>query len=245
MMARFPGAWSTLAMVRIPLSRLALTGAGLLIAAEAVAQTPAPSATSPSDPGKPRTGADAPLSAASTRPPQTAPPKGASPTVRRPPSKAPPARSKKAAARRKDKDDKTPLLSGPIVTAPSFRMLDDGKSRIFLEVTQKVQVTEHKAQGRVVYQLKGASAPLRNSRLPLLTGFFATPIGRVELVNQADGADLVIDLREAAEPTHQLIETPRGMALQVDFPPSTGRREADTPPRSAGKRLAPADEPSE
>jgi hypothetical protein len=233
-MARFPGAWSTLAMVRIPLSRLALIGAGLLIVAEAVAQTPAPSASSPSDTGNPRTNAAAPLSAASPQPPQAAPPKSASPTVGRPPPKAPPARPKKAAgaARRKDKDEKQPLLSGPIVTAPSFRMLDDGKSRIFLEVTQKVQVTERKARGRVVYQLKGASAPLRNSRLPLLTGFFATPIGRVELVNQGDGADLVIELRETAEPTHQLIETPRGMALQVDFP------------RSSGQRLAPADVPS-
>jgi hypothetical protein len=228
-------------MVRISLPRLALTGVGLLIAAEAVAQTPAPSVSSASAPAK----AGAPLPAASSRPPPAAPPKGSSPKAGLPPPKASPPRSRKAAvaARRKDNDDKAPPTGGPIATAPSFRMLDDGQSRVFLEVSQKVQVTERKARGRVVYQLKGAAVPLRNSRLPLLTGFFATPIGRIELVNQGDGADLVIDLREPAEPTHRLIETPRGMALQVDFPPSAGGRGAGALPRSSGKRIAPRDVP--
>src|SRR5207247_1207599 len=69
-----------------------------------------------------------------------------------------------------------------------------------------------------VYRLKGASAPTRTNRLPLLTGFFATPVDRVELIEQGDGVDLAIDLREALDPHYEVIETPRGMVLQVDFP---------------------------
>jgi hypothetical protein len=230
-------------MVRTPLPRFALPLVGLLLAAEAVAQTPAPSPSPTEAPRKDEKAQPAP-----NRPADAAPAKTAPKIAGRPPlPKAPPARSKKArvAAPRKDKGERVLNENGPIATAPSFTMLNDGKSRVFLEVSRKVEVTARKAEGRVVYQLKGASAPLRNSRLPLITGFFATPVGRVELVNQGDGADLVIDLREPAEPTHQVIETPRGIVLRVDFPPSAGGRGADALPRSSGKQLTPRDVPSD
>jgi hypothetical protein len=97
-------------------------------------------------------------------------------------------------------------------------MLDDGKSRVFVEVSQKVGVIEQKARGRVIYKLKGAIVPAKNSLRPLPTGFFPTPVGQIELVTQDDGAALIIDLREAVEPSHRVIETPRGITLQVDFP---------------------------
>ncbi len=110
----------------------------------------------------------------------------------------------------------------PIATLPAFRLLDDGSTRITVEVSRKVAVTEHKAQGRVVYSLAGVAVPGNNTRLPLPTGFFRTPVGRVEMVEQGGGSDLVIELREAVAPTYRVLDTPRGIVIQVDFQRPTG-----------------------
>lgn len=220
-------------MVRIPLPGLALTGVSLLFNAEASAQTPPPA---PSAPSAVKSPADAEKPAARPAPlAVAAPPK--------PPAKAQP--RKAVATRRKGKGDKAqPVLTGAVATSPGFRMLEEGKSRVFLEVNQKVEVTERKAKGRVVYRLKGAAVPTRNSRLPLPTGFFATPVGQVELIDQGDGADLVIELREAAEPAYRVIETPRGIVLQVDFPRASTDHPAEQVRRGgSGKHISSGSEP--
>jgi hypothetical protein len=117
----------------------------------------------------------------------------------------------------------------PLATYPSFRLLDDGSSRVTLEVTRKVAVTEHKAKGRVVYSFAGAAVPGSNTRLGLPTGFFHTPVERVEAVGQGGGVDLVIELREDVQPTYRLLDTPRGSSvLQVDFPRPAGDAAAPT-----------------
>ena len=117
-------------------------------------------------------------------------------------------------------DDAVP--SGvPVATYPSFRMLEGGSSRVTLEVDRKVDVVEQKLSGRVLYKLRGTHTPGKVARLPLNTAFFASPVGRVELLGQADGATLSIDLREASEVQYRVIDTPRGIVLQVDFPPAT------------------------
>lgn len=238
-MARSRAAWSTSIMVRIPLPRSLLLSAGLLLAPAAIAQTaPATPARTSQTSSDPQPGS----------PPEDA---AAKPPAASASTKAPLGRSKKAAvaARRKGKAAPAPPLSSnaPIVTAPGFRMIEEGKSRVFLEVSHKVDVTERRAEGRVIYQLKGAVIPLRNSRLPLPTGFFSTPVGRIELVRQGDSAELVIELREAATPEHRVIETPRGIALQVDFPPPRGARPADPSLRRGppSKPLTPSEGPSE
>ncbi len=123
-------------------------------------------------------------------------------------------------ARRRSKPTTPVLAPGtPIATYPSFRLLDDGSTRITIEVTRKVAVTEHKAKGRIVYSLAGAAVAGSNTRLALPTGFFHTPVERVEAVGQSSGTDLIIELREAVEPTYRFLDTPRGSTvLQVDFP---------------------------
>src|SRR5690349_9328429 len=127
-------------MVRLPLLGLAL----LFVAEGALAQTPA-------KPAPPKPSATVPT------PPPTQAGSQASP---RPPKKKP-------SARRKPKADSPAPVVGPVASSPSFRMLDDGKSRVFVEVSQKVGVTEQKARGRVIYKLKGAAVPVRNSLRPL------------------------------------------------------------------------------
>lgn len=117
----------------------------------------------------------------------------------------------------------------PIASYPAFRLLDDGQSRVAVEVSRKVTITEHKAQGRVVYRLTDAALPGHNAHLPLPTGFFRTPVDRVEMVEQGDGVDLVIELREAVQPTYRVLDTPRGIVIQVDFPRPAGSEAAPPP----------------
>jgi len=118
----------------------------------------------------------------------------------------------------------------PVASYPAFRLLDDGQSRVAVEVSRKVTITEHKAQGRVVYSLADAALPGHNAHLPLPTGFFRTPVDRVAMVDQGNGVDLVIELREAVQPTYRVLDTPRGIVIQVDFPRPAGVEAPAAPP---------------
>jgi len=177
--------------------------AGLLVVSAASAQDPPPAspavATGSAQPSSPGTDTRA---AAETQGP-TAPEASAKP-------------AKRAAVR---KAKKRRVVKGPVANFPAFRVLPDGSSRIHVEISEKVVVAEHKAEGRIAYRIKGASVPVRTNRLPLETTFFRSPVARVLLV-EADEEDieLVIELRQPSSVTHKIIETDAGMILQVDFP---------------------------
>jgi hypothetical protein len=146
-----------------------------------------------------------------------------------------PARPKRNAWAARKKIKEAPVIppGTPIASFPGFTRLDDGKSRIFVEVSKKVEVVERHGPARLVYRLRGTSVTQRTNGLPLITGFFNTPVERVQLVQNDADVDVVIDLREATEMKSQVIETPRGMVLWIDFPKSAsfGREDgaADAP----------------
>jgi hypothetical protein len=117
-------------------------------------------------------------------------------------------------------DAPLPPPGTPIASSPGFSRLEDGTSRIWIEVSRKVDVVETKGPSHVVYRLRGAAVVQRTNQLPLLTGFFSTPVERVQLVPQGPDLDLIVDLREASELAYRVVETPRGMVLQIDFPRS-------------------------
>jgi hypothetical protein len=48
-------------------------------------------------------------------------------------------------------------------------------------------------------------------------------------VEQGGGVDLVIELREAAAPAYRVLDTPRGIVIQVDLPRPTGSSAASSP----------------
>ncbi len=191
-------------------ARAAVVATGILLASPASAENPEPG----SAPDKP---------AAPAPPQQGAPPK--QPAAK----KAAPRPQKRAPARWKRGKNDAPPEGVPVASFPGFSRLEDGKSRIWLEVSSKVDVSESKAQGRVVYRMRGTAVMQRTNQLPLLTGFFATPVDRVQLVQQGPDLDLVIDLRENVEFTHRVVETPRGIVLQVDFPRSAQADREPTP----------------
>ncbi len=174
--------------------------------------------------------------------PAATPPTGKSPAAApRPKAAGKPA---SRAPRKAKRSAATIAPNTPIATYPAFRLLEDGTTRISVEVSRKVAVTEHKAQGRAVYSLAGVAASGNNTLLPLPTGFFRTPVDRVELVEQNGGADLVIELREAVEPTYRVLDTPRGIVIQVDLPRPAGAAAAPSPDAAARtsetKRLEPS-----
>lgn len=191
--------------------------AGCLAAALLAAPGTAPAQQPPA--GAPPAAA-APGATAAPAPKPAAPPapKAAAAPAPRPAAAQPaPKPAAKARVARKKKAKDAPI-TGPIATYPGFRMLDGGGSRVLVTLSKKVNVTEHKAQGKLTYRIQGVQVPTRTNRLPLLTTFFATPVSRAELVTRDGDVDLVIELRAAATPQFRVIETDKGAELQVDFP---------------------------
>jgi hypothetical protein len=213
-------------MASSPRARAAVIATGILLAApSAQAQdTPPPpkveaGKADPPPPPKPR-----PLSA---QPPQklTEPPPPPPPVEARPRGKRPPPAAA-APKPRWRKGKQLPALEGlPVANAPAFFRLDDGSTRVSVECEAKVDISEHHAQGRLVYRLKGARVMQRTNQLPLLTGWFATPVERAQLVQNGPDVDLVIELREATTPVFRAVETPRGIVLQADFPKTVAAAE--------------------
>jgi hypothetical protein len=98
--------------------------------------------------------------------------------------------------------------------------LPGGGSRIYVELTKNVAVDERKANGALIYTLRGAQVLSKNNKNALITTHFATPVARARLVPAGLDLDLVIDLRQGVDATHQVIAADNGsVRLEVDFPP--------------------------
>jgi hypothetical protein len=156
---------------------------------------------------------------------------------------APPRRGKRQAApprKGKGKGHHVAHAPGtPIAGGASFYRLDDGSTRISVEVSEKVPVAESRAQGRLIYRFKGVFIPERTNTLPLITAHFPTPVDRAQLVQDGPDVELHIDLRDATTPTHRVVETSRGIVLQVDFPKVAGAEHAfEVPQDNAGRARA-------
>ncbi len=163
----------------------------------------------------------APTAAAKPAPPLPKPADPAKPPPLPAPSAAPKAAPKAKAApakKKKKKDPKDAKVTGPVATYPGFRMLDGGASRVFVTLSQKLTVTEHKAEGKLTYRISGVQVPTRTNRLALLTTFFATPVSKATLVEQDGDVDLVIDVKDSTGAKYRVVETDKGAELQVDFP---------------------------
>ncbi len=109
--------------------------------------------------------------------------------------------------------------AGPIATLPGFAMLPEGGSRLFVEITQPVQIDEHKSRGKLTYVLHGAHVALRNNENPLVTVHFNTPVSRARLVPVGHDLHFIVDLRAAATPTWKGSAGKDGtFVLTIDFP---------------------------
>jgi len=114
---------------------------------------------------------------------------------------------------------RTRAYAFPVATLPGFEMLPDGGSRVFVEVTRKVDVEERRAARVLTYVLKGARVVYRNNENALVTVHFNTPVTSARLL--PSGRDLLfsVDLRADTAATWKMVADSDGSAvLQVDFP---------------------------
>jgi hypothetical protein len=130
----------------------------------------------------------------------------------------------------------------PVATLPGFEMLPDGGSRLFVEVTRKVDVQERRAPRALTFVLKGARVVHRNNENALVTVHFNTPVARARLLPSGHDLIFAVDLRADSTPAWKLVGDADGSAtLQVDFAkgaflPAGGVEDigANDPPRSSG-----------
>lgn len=144
--------------------------------------------------------------------------------------------------------------SGPIATLPGFEQTADGGSRLFVALSQQVQVEERKAQGSITYVLKGARIRRWNNTNALVTVHFNTPVYRAKLVPRGSDLHFVVELRAAAAPTWKMqeaqdksamlvIEFGKGDYVNVEAPPqepAKGKKK-----KGAAPPPAPAEEPQD
>jgi hypothetical protein len=131
--------------------------------------------------------------------------------------------------------------NAPLATYPGFRMLKAGKSAVWVYVSRKVKVDVRRAAGRVTYVMSGAQVGIWNNTNPLVTHYFRTPLSRAWLRPEKGGAELVLELRENVQPTHRVVDGPRGtMILQVELPRPSQPYAASPPgkPQNAKQRRA-------
>jgi hypothetical protein len=101
-------------------------------------------------------------------------------------------------------------------------MQADGSSRLFVALTQTVQVEEHPAKGVLTYVLKGAHVALHNNTNPLVTVHFNTPVVRARLVPVGTDLHFIVELRAAVTATWKVTPGKDGTSLlMVDFPKGT------------------------
>jgi hypothetical protein len=127
--------------------------------------------------------------------------------------------------------------SGPLVNMPGFEQTTDGGSRLFVQLTQNVQVEERKAQGSITYILKGAHARVHNNTNALVTVHFNTPVSRARLVPAGNDLHFVVELRASASPTWKMADAAdKTSMLTIDFPKGeygTGDNTKDNPAKES------------
>ncbi|HMI84535.1 MAG TPA: hypothetical protein VK550_10600 [Polyangiaceae bacterium] len=106
-----------------------------------------------------------------------------------------------------------------LATFPGFRLLPDGRSRIYVELTRSVSVDERRAEGVLIYVMHDARVPVRNNRNALITTHFSTPVARARLLSVGADVELIIDLRKSVSATQKVVPGENGsVRLEVDFP---------------------------
>jgi hypothetical protein len=132
---------------------------------------------------------------------------------------------------------------GPVATLLGFEAIADGGSRIYVELSESVTVTQHEAQGQIVFVLDGVQIKTGNTENALELYYHSTPVLRAKLRRAkpdkkdkkakkgANDAELILEMKAAAKPTHKLVEGRKGTyRLEIDFPADAGADEG--PPAS-------------
>jgi hypothetical protein len=107
----------------------------------------------------------------------------------------------------------------PQVTWPGFEMLAQGRSRVFIQLTSRVETEVQSGPNQFVMVLKSARIAGRNNRRPLETRFFNTPVTRASLKKRARDTVLILELRSSSLPLVTTQQASSGyFFVFLDFP---------------------------
>jgi hypothetical protein len=134
----------------------------------------------------------------------------------------------------------------PVATLPGFEMLPGGGSRVFVDITRKVDVEERRTARALTYVLKGARVVYRNNENALVTVHFNTPVTVARLLPSGRDLVLTIELRADTAVNWKMEDAGSGAGtLEVDFPsgnylPADGVVSEVIPPSAppAAKKIA-------
>lgn len=112
-----------------------------------------------------------------------------------------------------------PRVDASIATFPGFRVLPDGKTQLYVELSRPCSVNERRQGGTLVYVLRGARVVAKNNKNALITTHFPTPMDRARLRSAGEDLEVVIDLRADVSASYEVVPSEGGTArLQVTFP---------------------------
>jgi hypothetical protein len=107
----------------------------------------------------------------------------------------------------------------PQVTWPGFEIIAQGRSRVFVQLTSRVETDVQSGPNQVVLVLKNARIAGRNNRRPLETRFFNTPVARAYLKKRGTDTLLMLELRSNALPVVSSQQASSGyFFVFLDFP---------------------------
>ncbi|MBN1609899.1 MAG: hypothetical protein JW940_24930 [Polyangiaceae bacterium] len=135
-------------------------------------------------------------------------------------------------------------MSRPIATYPGFRMLANGRSEVWLRVSQPVVVTRKRVDNRLSYFMPGVQIGVRNNTNPLVTTHFNSPISKAQLRPVRGGAELLVQLRESVDAPHTTTQESAGtMLLRVTVGRAARQYASRIPPPEPRTATRPAAAP--
>jgi hypothetical protein len=121
-------------------------------------------------------------------------------------------------------------------------VLPNGVSELVLRVSKRIDVRMQKANGRVVFVLPSVQVGVRNNTNPLITTHFDTPLARARLIEHKEGAELVLELREAVVPKFSVSDAPGGaISLLITLPPPARSYSEQRAPMTSSGALLPGE----
>jgi hypothetical protein len=126
------------------------------------------------------------------------------------------------------------------ITWPGFQMRPDGTSRFFIQSTKPLVVNTDVRATKIVVDLARADIVGDNTRLPLETRFFNTPVTRATVVRTDKSTQLVLELRAPAQPQITSEQAKSGFYfLYLDFPAGQFLPTAETKPSASSAPAQP------
>jgi hypothetical protein len=109
-----------------------------------------------------------------------------------------------------------------LITWPGFQMRRDGGSRFFLQVSHAAETQLVRSEGRFEVLVRATSTHVRNTRRPLETRYFNTPVTRARLERRSRDLAFVFHMRADVTPSISQQAGANGYHfIIVDFPAGT------------------------